>query len=52
MILKKVIIEKAKPEEQGRILSSAAKKKALAIKKFITDMGPDDLSEKFREKYK
>ncbi len=48
----KVVIGKAEPEEQGRILSSAAKKKALAIRELITDMGPEDLSEKFREKYK
>jgi hypothetical protein len=29
-----------------------AKRKALAIKEFIVDMGPENLSEKFRERYK
>jgi len=48
----KVIIEKVEPEEQKRTLSSKAKRKALAIKKLITDMGPEDLSENFRERYK
>ena len=46
----KVIIEKTESEEQSRTLSSKSKMKALAIRKFITDMGPDDLSEKYREK--
>ena len=48
----KVIIEKAVQKGQRRVLSSVAKKKALAIEELITDMGPEDLSEKLREKYK
>ena len=48
----KVTIEKSDQEEQRRILSSRSKRKALAIRKFITDMGPEDLSENFRERYK
>ena len=48
----KVIIEKISSKKDGNKLSSNAKRKALAIKKFITDMGPEDLSENFREKYK
>ena len=41
--------------EQGKrnhVLSNEAKRKALAIKEFIADMGPENLSEKFRERYK
>jgi hypothetical protein len=45
----RVIIKKT---DDSFILSDKAKRKALALKKFISDMGPDDLSEKFREKYK
>ncbi len=43
----RVIIKKS--EEN---FSDKAKRKALAIKKFISDLGPEDLSEKFRETYK
>ena len=48
----KVIIKKISSQKSGNRLSSEAKKKALAIKDYITDMGPEDLSENFREKYK
>ena len=48
----KVIIEKISSKKDSNKLSSQAKRKALAIKEFITDMGPEDLSENFREKYK
>lgn len=48
----RVVIEKTEPGEKGHALSYEAKKKALAIKEFIVDMGPEDLSENFREKYK
>ena len=48
----KVTIEKVEVKKGDRELSYDAKKKALAIKEFITDMGPEDLSEKFRERYK
>lgn len=48
----KVIIEKVEQERGNHVLSYEAKKKALAIKKFISDMGPEDLSERFRERYK
>ena len=37
--------------EESFLLSDKAKQKALSIKKFISDMGPEDLSEKFRETY-
>ncbi len=40
-----------KPEE-NLLLSDKAKRKALAVKNFISDMGTEDLSEKFRETYK
>ena len=39
-------------ETEERTLSEEAKQKALAIRKFVSDMGPEDLSEKFRETYK
>jgi len=45
----RVIIRKP---EDNFLLSDKAKRKALAVKKFISDMGPEDLSEKFRETYK
>ena len=48
----KVIIEKISSQKGGNRLSSRAKRKALAIKDFITDMEPEDLSENFHEKYK
>ena len=48
----RVIIEKVEQEQENHVLSYEAKRKALAIKEFITDMGPEDLSEKFRETYK
>ena len=48
----KVIIEKVEQERGNHVLSYEAKRKALAIKKFISDMGPEDLSERFRERYK
>ena len=48
----RVIIEKVEQEKEKHELSYKAKKKALAIKEFIEDMGPEDLSENFREKYK
>lgn len=48
----KVIIEKVEPEKDRQPLSNGAKKKAMAIREFIADMGPEDLSERFREKYK
>ncbi len=48
----RVIIEKLEQERENHVLSYEAKRKALAIKEFITDMGPEDLSERFREKYK
>lgn len=48
----RVIIEKVEQEQENHVLSYEAKRKALAIKEFITDMGPEDLSEKFRERYK
>lgn len=47
----RVIIERV--DEPGEaMLSQEAKQKALAIREYITDMGPEDLSENFREKYK
>ncbi len=39
-------------EKEKKGLSNEAKKKALSIKEFVSDMGSDDLSEKFRERYK
>jgi len=47
----KVIIQKTE-ESTERTISDEAKQKAEAIKQFIFDMGPDDLSENFRERYK
>jgi bifunctional DNA-binding transcriptional regulator/antitoxin component of YhaV-PrlF toxin-antitoxin module len=44
----RVIIQK----EEQRIMSDKAKQKADAIKQFLSDMGPEDLSENFRERYK
>ncbi len=48
----KVVIEKFEQEVKRALLSNKSKRKALAIKGFISDMGPPDLSERFREKYK
>ena len=48
----RVIIEKVEQEKENHKLSYEAKKKTLAIKEFIKDMGPVDLSKRFREKYK
>ncbi len=48
----RVMIEKVGEEKEIHKLPYEARKKALAIKEFIVDMGPEDLSEKFREKYK
>jgi len=48
----RVIIEKVEHVKRNHVLSNEAKRKALAIKEFVTDMGPEDLSEKFRERYK
>ena len=48
----RVIIEKVEQEREKHMLSYKAKRKALAIREFIADMGPEDLSEKFRERYK
>ncbi len=48
----RVIIEKVEQEREKHMLSYEAKRKALAIREFIADMGPEDLSEKFRERYK
>ena len=48
----KVTIEKVDEEKEIQKLSHKARKKALAIREFIVDMGPDDLSEKYSEKYK
>lgn len=47
----KVIIERVDEPGKG-ILSQEAKKKALGIREYVTDMGPEDLSERFREKHK
>ena len=44
--------EKVEQEREKHMLSYEAKRKALAIREFIADMGPEDLSEKFRERYK
>lgn len=48
----RVTIEKVIHKRRPDVLSYEAKKKAHAIKEFIADMGPEDLSEKFRERYK
>ncbi len=48
----RVIIKKVEQERGNHVLSYEATRKALAIKEFIADMGPGDLSEKFRERYK
>lgn len=48
----KVIIQKTEQSAEDRIVSDKAKQKADAIRQFLFDMGPEDLSEKFREKYK
>jgi len=48
----RVIIEKVEHTKRNHVLSDEAKRKALAIKEFVTDMGPEELSEKFRERYK
>lgn len=48
----RVIIGKVERAKRNQVLSYEAKRKALAIKEFIADMGPEDLSEKFRERYK
>ena len=47
----RVTIEKVIHERESDTLSYEAKQKALAVKEFIADMGPEDLSENFREKY-
>lgn len=47
----RVTIEKVIHEKKSDTLSYEAKQKALAIKEFIADMGPEDLSENLREKY-
>ncbi len=41
-----------KKQEESFRISDKARRKALSIKKFISDIGPEDLSEKFRETYK
>ena len=48
----KVTIGKVEQGKRNHVLSNEAKRKALAIKEFIADMGPENLSEKFRERYK
>ena len=48
----RVIIRKVEQDKKNHVLSYEAKRKALAIREFIVDMGPEDLSEKFRERYK
>ncbi len=48
----RVIIKKSEENFGENILSDKARQKALAIKNFISDMGIEDLSEKFREIYK
>ncbi len=48
----RVTIQKMVDKKRTDVLSYEAKKKAHAIKEFITDMGPEDLSENFRERYK
>lgn len=47
----RVIIERVDEPGEGR-LSQEAKRKALGIREYVSDMGPEDLSERFREKYK
>lgn len=47
----KITIQKIKPKEKTT-LSPQTRNTALSIKEFITDMGPEDLSEKLREKYR
>ena len=48
----RVTIQKMVDKKRTDVLSYEAKKKAHAIREFIADMGPEDLSEKFRERYK
>ena len=48
----KVTIGKVVQDKKNHVLSNEAKRKALAIKEFIVDMGPENLSENFRERYK
>jgi bifunctional DNA-binding transcriptional regulator/antitoxin component of YhaV-PrlF toxin-antitoxin module len=48
----RITIEKLEAEAGKAALSSKARRRALAIKDFITDLGPKDLSENLREKYK
>lgn len=48
----RVIIGKVEQDKRNHVLSYEAKRKALAIKEFVADMGPEDLSEKFRERYR
>lgn len=48
----KITLQRAKPKEEKLALSLQARNRAMAIKQFITDMGPEDLSERFREKYR
>lgn len=48
----RVTIGKVIHKRRNHVLSHEAKKKAHAIKEFIADIGPEDLSEKFRERYK
>jgi len=48
----KITIEKLEAEAAKAALSGKARRRALAIKDFITDLGPKDLSENLREKYK
>ncbi len=48
----RIIIEKVEKYKGEQLISNKAKKKALTIKQFISDIGPEDFSERFREKYK
>jgi len=48
----RVTIQKMVDKKRTDVLSYEAKKKAHAIREFIADMGPEDLLEKFRERYK
>lgn len=48
----RVIIGMVEQDKRNHVLSYEAKRKALAIKEFVADMGPEDLSEKFRERYR
>lgn len=48
----RIIIERADILSEKEKLSYEAKNKALSIRKFISDIGPVDLSENFRGKYK